>query len=131
MMVRICIDIGHGGSDPGASYKGRKEKDDNLKLGLAVSKEFRRHGILVDETRTTDITLSLEEKVTLKTKRNMIYLFPSIEMLLNQNKQMVETFPYINQTLKAKNLAHKIQKALVGVGFTDRGVKRQTFMFKN
>lgn len=20
MMVRICIDIGHGGSDPGASY---------------------------------------------------------------------------------------------------------------
>lgn len=52
MMVRICIDIGHGGSDPGASYKGRKEKDDNLKLGLAVSKELRRHGILVDETRT-------------------------------------------------------------------------------
>ncbi len=47
MMVRICIDIGHGGSDPGASYKGRKEKDDNLKLGLAVSEELRRHGILV------------------------------------------------------------------------------------
>ncbi len=29
--------------------------------------------------------------------------------------------------MKAKNLAHKIQKALVGVGFTDRGVKKANF----
>ena len=28
-MARICLDYGHGGSDPGAVYKGRKEADDN------------------------------------------------------------------------------------------------------
>ncbi len=88
MMVRICIDIGHGGSDPGASYKGRKEKDDNLKLGLAVSEELRRHGILVDETRTTDINLSLEERSNFENTRKYDFLFLSIEMLLSQSKQV-------------------------------------------
>lgn len=128
MMVRICIDIGHGGSDPGAGYKGRKEKDDNLKLGLAVSKEFRRHGILVDETRTTDITLSLEERSNFENKKKYD-LFISFHRNAFKPEQAngVETFTYINQTLKAKNLAHKIQKALVGVGFTDRGVKKANF----
>lgn len=32
----IALDAGHGGSDPGAVYNGRNEKDDNLRLALAV-----------------------------------------------------------------------------------------------
>ena len=36
MAPTIMIDSGHGGMDNGATYKGRKEKDDNLKIGLAV-----------------------------------------------------------------------------------------------
>ncbi len=32
----IMFDYGHGGKDSGATYKGRKEKDDNLKLGKDV-----------------------------------------------------------------------------------------------
>lgn len=32
----IALDAGHGGSDPGAVYNGRREKDDNLKLAMAV-----------------------------------------------------------------------------------------------
>jgi N-acetylmuramoyl-L-alanine amidase len=33
---RIALDAGHGGSDPGAVYKDRREKDDTLDLTLAV-----------------------------------------------------------------------------------------------
>ena len=33
---KIAVDAGHGGSDYGATYNGRAEKDDNLKLALAV-----------------------------------------------------------------------------------------------
>ena len=35
--VRVVIDAGHGGTqDPGAVYYGRREKDDVLRLALAV-----------------------------------------------------------------------------------------------
>ena len=30
MPYSIMIDAGHGGNDPGAVYKGRREKDDNF-----------------------------------------------------------------------------------------------------
>ena len=36
MAYSIMLDAGHGGQDPGAVYKGRQEKNDNLKLALAV-----------------------------------------------------------------------------------------------
>lgn len=36
MAYSIMLDAGHGGTkDPGAVYKGRQEKDDNLRLVLA------------------------------------------------------------------------------------------------
>lgn len=37
----IIIDPGHGGFDPGAVYENRKEKDDNLRLALAVGQELQ------------------------------------------------------------------------------------------
>ena len=37
MAYKIVLDAGHGGTDPGAIYKERKEKDDNLALTLAKS----------------------------------------------------------------------------------------------
>lgn len=117
-----------GGLDPGAVYKGRKEKDDNLKLGLAVAKELRRHGVIVDETRTKDTTLSLNERSNFEKRGNYDY-FISFHRNAFKPEQAsgVETFTYTNQTLKAKSLATRIQKNLVGVGFVDRGVKSANF----
>lgn len=36
MSYVVMLDAGHGGWDPGASYYGRQEKNDNLNLALAV-----------------------------------------------------------------------------------------------
>jgi len=127
-MTRICFDYGHGGSDPGAVYKGRKESDDNLKLGLAVAKEVRRHGVIVDETRTTDKTMSLQTRSSIENKKNYDY-FISFHRNAFKPEQAngAETFTYTSQTAKAKGLADKIQRELVKVGFRNRGVKKANF----
>ena len=41
----IALDAGHGGSDPGAVYNGRNEKDDNLRLALAVGDILKNKGV--------------------------------------------------------------------------------------
>ena len=40
---RIVIDAGHGGDEPGAVYQGRREKDDTLRLALAVGEILDRN----------------------------------------------------------------------------------------
>ena len=63
MAYSIMLDAGHGGTkDPGAVYKGRQEKDDNLKLTLAVGKILEENGVDVVYTRTTDIYQTPFEK---------------------------------------------------------------------
>ena len=55
MAYKVVIDAGHGGADFGATYNGRKEKDDNLDLALAVVNILSQIGIFVVNTRTTYI----------------------------------------------------------------------------
>ncbi|OLS02255.1 N-acetylmuramoyl-L-alanine amidase [Tissierella creatinophila] len=127
-MISLCFDYGHGKSDPGALYKGRKEKDDVLKLGIAVAKEVRQHGINVDETRATDKSMSLSERSSFERKGNYDYFISFHRNAFKPEKANgVETFTFTKQTPKAKSLATRIQKNLVGVGFVDRGVKRANF----
>lgn len=55
MAYSIMLDAGHGGQDPGAVYKGRQEKNDNLKLALAVGEILKNKGIDISYTRTGDV----------------------------------------------------------------------------
>lgn len=59
----IVIDAGHGGDDPGAIGNGIIEKDLNLKNSEYMYKRFRELGIPVKMTRTTDETLTPEQRV--------------------------------------------------------------------
>ena len=51
----VIIDAGHGGAEPGAMFEGRKEKDDTLRLAVAVGEILENNGIRVMYTRTTDV----------------------------------------------------------------------------
>lgn len=53
-MAVFCIAAGHGANDPGATYGTRKEKDDNLRLALAVGNELTKRGHTVRQFRTND-----------------------------------------------------------------------------
>ena len=52
MPYSIMIDAGHGGNDPGAVYKGRREKDDNFALAMEVGRILSENGVDVLYTRT-------------------------------------------------------------------------------
>ena len=62
MSYSIMIDAGHGDRDPGAVYNGRQEKDDTLRLALAVGEILQNRGIDVEYTRTTDVYETPYEK---------------------------------------------------------------------
>lgn len=51
----IVIDPGHGGTDPGAMYKGILEKDINLDVALRVAVLLKQKGAKVTLTRTSDV----------------------------------------------------------------------------
>ena len=65
MPYSIMIDAGHGGNDPGAVYKGRREKDDNLALAMEVGRILSENGVDVLYTRTTDDYISPFERARL------------------------------------------------------------------
>ena len=61
-MAKVIIDAGHGGREPGAIYGDRKEKDDTLRLALAVGEILKQNGVDVAFTRTEDVYNSPFEK---------------------------------------------------------------------
>ena len=74
MAVKIILDAGHGGFDNGASYMGRAEKDDALRLALAVGEKLEQDGYDVCFTRTTDVYQSPYEKAELANQSQGQYL---------------------------------------------------------
>ena len=65
MAKKIMIDAGHGGNNPGATYEGRRESDDALRLAMAVGDILSEDGFNVVYTRTDDTTQSVGEKAAL------------------------------------------------------------------
>jgi N-acetylmuramoyl-L-alanine amidase len=64
-MVKVILDAGHGGNDTGDFYGSRFEKDDNLRLTLAVGQILQSNGIEVAYTRTNDFYLPQLERVAM------------------------------------------------------------------
>lgn len=62
MSKTILIDVGHGGSDSGAIGFGVKEKEWNLKQGLAVYNRLKELGVNVSINRTSDVTIEPNER---------------------------------------------------------------------
>ncbi|MFC4403338.1 N-acetylmuramoyl-L-alanine amidase [Gracilibacillus xinjiangensis] len=62
-MVKIYIDPGHGGTDPGAVDNGLQEKDLTLKISLKIRDLLKQYkDVQVRLSRTTDRTLTLNQR---------------------------------------------------------------------
>lgn len=62
---RIVIDAGHGGKDPGCKGGNVNEKQINLQIAQRLANTLIRKGYVVAMTRTTDVFLSLQQRVKL------------------------------------------------------------------
>ena len=125
MAYSIMLDAGHGGArDPGAVYEGRREKDDNLKLVLAIGEILSDRGIDVEYTRTTDVYETPYEKA-MKANQAGVDFFVSIHrnsFPTDNEVEGVESLIYDLSGLKYK-MAQNINEQLEGVGFVNLGVK--------
>jgi N-acetylmuramoyl-L-alanine amidase len=120
---RIALDAGHGGCDPGAVYKDRREKDDTLDLTLAVGDILKKNGIDVYYTRTTDEYETPFKKAT-DANNSGANLFVSIHRNSSENPNQysgVETLVYSDTGLKAE-VARNINNQLEDAGFKNLGV---------
>ena len=135
----VVIDPGHGGYDPGAvGVNGAKEKDLTLKIAKYCKEELEKYsGVTVYMTRTTDTGLSPSNNLSDDLKKRVEYAKgkkADVLVSMHLNSTGLGTahgaevyYPNANYNpgvgSEGKNLASKIQKELVGLGLTDRGIK--------
>ncbi|MDO4166123.1 MAG: N-acetylmuramoyl-L-alanine amidase [Eubacteriales bacterium] len=125
-MATIMLDAGHGGYDRGASYNDRLEKDDNLRLVLAVGAILENKGVNVLYTRTEDVYQSPNEKAGIANRSDAGY-FISIHRNSSPNPNTysgVETLVYQNTGIPAL-FAQNINRELEQVGFANLGIQER------
>ncbi len=126
-MPLVVLDAGHGGSNPGAVYNGRQEKDDALALTLAIGEILQQNGVDVVYTRTTDIYESPYQKAMEANASGADY-FVSIHRNSSPYPNQytgVETLVF-NRYGEAARLANNINRRLESVGFVNQGVNERT-----
>ena len=123
-MAKIAIDAGHGGADPGAVYQGRQEKDDNLKLALAVGERLQNSGLDVYYTRTEDIYQTPYQKAMAANESGADFLVSLHRNSSEYPNQYtgVETLIYDKKGEKAE-ITEDINEELENIGFRNNGVK--------
>jgi N-acetylmuramoyl-L-alanine amidase len=127
--MRIVIDPGHGGKDPGAiGQKGTKEKDITLKVAITVASLLQQAGIATKLTRTSDVFVELDDRAKIANSFGANY-FVSIHCnsATDRSARGIETYCY-QFGGDGEKLAQSIQDELIkATGLTDRGVKAANF----
>ena len=124
MPYSIMLYAGHGGEDFGAVYQGRQEKDDNLRLALAVGKILEANGIDVSYTRTTDVYQTPFEKAQIANRAGVDYFisFHRNSSPTANQYEGVEVLVYDKSGIKYE-MAENILGALGELGFREIGVQ--------
>jgi len=129
-MPTVVLDAGHGGYDAGAVNGSRLEKNDNLRMALAVGALLRNCGFNVIYTRSTDVFVPLTERAAISNRANAD-LFVSFHRngSTNPNANGFENWVYTNASAKSVAAANYILDRVVAVGVqSNRGIKHGNFV---
>lgn len=122
----ICIDPGHGGTDPGAVNGAFTEKYAVLSIGTALKKELVKRGYTVYMTRETDVYHTPYQKAKYGNQVGAdIFVSIHCNAAASESAHGTETLSY-DLDGKSYKLAKAIQESLIAVtNLTDRGVKQR------
>lgn len=125
-MATIMLDAGHGGADYGAMYMGRLEKDDTLRLTLAVGEILQNEGVNVLYTRTEDLYESPVRKAQEGNLSGADYFISIHRNSSPYDNQYtgVESLVY-NRYGSAGTMAENINNQLEQIGFVNQGVNER------
>lgn len=130
--MKVCIDAGHGGTDPGAvGLCGTREADVTLLAALSLRVQLELAGHKVVLTRVNNEMLHKNKRTDLAVRANVANdakcdCFISIHCNAAEDRSAngSETW-YHPRSAEGKRLAKAIQTALVSVGgLRDRGLKQ-------
>lgn len=128
--VIICIDPGHGGIDGGCvGDNDRLEKDDALKLSLAVKREFEALGATVVMTRSDDSDISKFERPAFANSKNADVLLSIHRNSYTSDASVkgVEAWISSSNPTNSSNLSNAILTSLDTAGITrNRGIRTGT-----
>jgi N-acetylmuramoyl-L-alanine amidase len=118
---KLVIDAGHGGTDPGATFDGFREKDFTLVISLYQYERFKQLGVPVALTRDSDISLDSTTRTAIIKKSGAKYC---ISNHINAGGgRGVET---IYSIFSDGKLANKLLDAIVAAGqYKRRAFSRQ------
>lgn len=117
--VKVVVDAGHGGTDPGAVGNGYKEKDIVLSISQKVNNKLKSLGFKTVMTRNTDTYITLSNRYSIA-NNNKADLFVSVHANSSTSSASgVETL-YKN----SKTFANLIQNEMIKeTGAKSRGLK--------
>src|SRR5690625_1402441 len=132
MMVKIFLDAGHGGHDPGAVFGQLQEKQLTLKLATFIRQALRKEApyMTIKMSCTTDQSISLAERVRLANERKA-------DQIISQHVNSVGGTGYedfihssLNEQTKTtiiRNIFHR--EMTKHNGLRNRGKKRANLYF--
>ena len=126
--IKVFIDAGHGGTDPGAVGNGLKEKDIVLSIATKLGALLNGRGISIKYSRTTDTYLSLEERARLANAWGAD-LFVSIHAnSATSSVRGTECYTHPTANTATKTLSGNVSRAIASkFGISNRGHKEANF----
>ncbi|MEO0246781.1 MAG: N-acetylmuramoyl-L-alanine amidase [candidate division WOR-3 bacterium] len=127
---KICLDPGHGGSDPGSTGSYFTEKEANLHVA-----NWAKHFMLMNSnisqvlmTRTGDWDVSLQDRVNYANSNNVDRFISVHQNAYNGSAQGTETYCYTYGSSNSFNMRDSTHRYLVrAYSYTDRGVKTANY----
>lgn len=128
--VKIALDAGHGGDEPGVVSGGYAEKDVNLQITKKLNSALKKRGAKTVLTRKKDVNTGLYKRVDIARKNKADFLISihqnSLPNPKNYEKKHGSGVYYYNEN--AKTLAYSVLKNLTAsTGFKNDGVFNASF----
>lgn len=129
--IRVVVDAGHGGADPGATNGSKHEAVATLAIAKKVGEKLKAKGFAIKYTRSADKYVSLEERCRIGNDFGA-NAFISIHLNSASNREAdgIETWRFEKVGAKTKDLANNVQTELIAAtGAKSRGVKSTTMLY--